>query len=162
MAKTRKKLILQIVASFVSLVVIIVIQQVLYAQTFEWSRDTIQSVYKSQSAGLKNFVEVMKFFGTYWPNLITIAVWVSMFKRRQQALSYTILMSVQVFISCLFKLATHESRPYMIDSDDLEPKFFISTTKVQELGSPSDTALNTMCVGLSLAIEKVLWETELR
>lgn len=30
------------------------------------------------------------------------------------------------------------------------------------MGSPSDTALNTMCVGLSLAIEKVLWETELR
>ena len=115
MAKTRKKLILQIVASLLSLVVIIVIQQVLYAQTFKWSRDTIQSVYKNQSDALKNFVEVMKFFGTYWPNLITIAVWVSMFKRRQQALSYTILMSVQVFISSLFKLATHESRPYMID-----------------------------------------------
>ena len=71
-------------------------------------------------------------------------------------------MSLQVFISCLLKLATHEARPYMQDSDDLEPKFFIATTKVQELGSPSDTALNTMCVGLSLAIEKVLWETELR
>ena len=50
----------------------------------------------------------------------------------------------------------------MTDEDDLTQKFFIKTTTVKELGSPSDTALNTMCVGLSLALEKIFWENEVR
>ena len=102
----------------------------------------------------------MSFFGSYWPNLIIIAVWVSLFKRRQQALSYAILMGAQVFVSCFLKLATREARPYMTDQTAVKGQFFIATGTVKDLGSPSDTALNTMCVGLSLVIEKIWWEAE--
>ena len=94
------------------------------------------------------------FFGSYWPSLIVISIWVAMFKRRQQAFSYTILICAQIFIGQFFKLVTHEGRPFQDSSTKV-------IDLVKDLGSPSDTALNTMSLGLTLVLERIQWHKEI-
>ena len=105
----EKKFVIQVLISMISLGAIVAIEQVLYMKTYDWSESISIEV---ETKALKTFVNFLDFFGSYWPSLILVSIWVSMFKRRQQAFSYTILICIQIFLSQFFKLVFHEGRPY--------------------------------------------------
>ena len=104
---------------------------------------------------MKNFFTLPKYIGGVIPNVVVIAVFVAMFKRRHQAFSYVILWMLQTFLENFFKLVTLQPRPSIYINSDVEGVPWTSSTSIIDLGSPSSTALTSMSLGLSLVIEYI-------
>ena len=93
---------------------------------------------------------VLAWFAGNIPNVLVICVFIAMFKRRKQAFSYLILWFMQVFLNTFLKLALRQGRPSMVIKDA-----WTSVDQVISLGSPSGTALTSMCISLSVVIEYI-------
>ena len=92
-------------------------------------------------------------------NLIVIALFIAMFKRRHQAFSYLILWNFQVFLNGFFKLVMRQGRPAMVipsqtSSSGVEIPW-TSGVDIISLGSPSGTSLFAMCIALSVVMEHI-------
>ena len=99
----NKKLLVKLTVSLISFIIIVIFGNVPPLDKLKVSFKS----YKNAPKTLKNFLSFMGFFGTLWPNLIVITLWIALFKRRQQAFSYTILLCAQIFFSQFFKLIMH-------------------------------------------------------
>ena len=91
-------------------------------------------------------------FGGQFPNILVIAVFVAMFKRRHHAFSYLVLWSIQVFFDTFFKLAFHQARPSMISGTDIP---WTPNDQIIDFGAPSGSALTSMSIFVSLAVELI-------
>ena len=80
--------------SVLGLAVIVTIYILLENNTYKWSLDAIKTMESSESDVLKGFCKALKTFGSQAPNVITVSVYIAMFKRRHQAFSYLILWQV--------------------------------------------------------------------
>ena len=91
-------------------------------------------------------------FGGQFPNILVIAVFVAMFKRRHHAFSYLVLWSIQVFFDTFFKLAFHQARPSMISGTEIP---WTPNDQIIDFGAPSGGALTSMSIFVSLAVELI-------
>ena len=97
-------------------------------------------------------------FGGQFPNILVIAIFVAMFKRRHHAFSYLVLWSIQVFFDTFFKLAFHQARPSMLGNKDIT---WTPSDQVIDFGAPSGSALTSMSIFLSLAVELICHNEEM-
>ena len=107
-------------------------------------------------AGLMYTSRIISWFGGNVPNCIVIAIFTAMFKRRHQAFSYLILWFMQVFFNSFLKLAMRQGRPSMVINEPDDPSIpWTSLKQIISLGCPCGSALQSMCISLSVIIEYI-------
>jgi len=117
MALERKDII-KLTVSVLSFATIIGIAFPLRKALYNWSLCGIQKIQSEYTRSLKDFAVFVSFFGSQFFNVVLIAVFLAMFKRRHQAFSFLLLWCSQIFFTILLKLAIHQPRPYMTGGGD--------------------------------------------
>ena len=144
--------------SLVTFAIILVIEFTTREALFAWSITAIIDFQNKHSDSMKYFWQYIVMFGGQAPNLFVIFIFVAMFKRRHQAFSYVSLWCAQIFLEVWFKLCFHEARPPMVfppETRETGAIKWIPAGQIISLGTPSGTALSSMCIALSVVIEHI-------